>query len=73
MLGSLTEWSRLASFGTSRYIISANLLIGRIKINLFWTFIYNVIGIPIAAGMFVWAGLTLSPELAGLAMAFSGD
>ncbi len=43
----------------------------RIKLNLFWAFIYNALGIPIAAGLFVWAGLTLSPELAGLAMAFS--
>lgn len=43
----------------------------RIKINLFWAFIYNTLGIPIAAGVFVWAGLSLSPELAGLAMAFS--
>ena len=43
----------------------------RIKLNLFWAFIYNVIGIPIAAGVFVWVGLKLSPELAGLAMAFS--
>ena len=41
------------------------------KLNLFWAFIYNMAGIPIAAGLFVWAGLTLSPELAGLAMAFS--
>ncbi|MGO3701989.1 MAG: copper-translocating P-type ATPase [Candidatus Saccharimonadales bacterium] len=44
---------------------------GRIKLNLFWAFIYNTLGIPIAAGLFVWAGLLLSPELAGLAMAFS--
>lgn len=44
---------------------------GRIKLNLFWAFIYNTLGIPIAAGLFVWAGITLSPELAGLAMAFS--
>lgn len=43
----------------------------RIKLNLFWALIYNVIGIPIAAGLFVGIGLTLSPELAGLAMAFS--
>lgn len=44
---------------------------GRIKLNLFWAFIYNTLGIPVAAGLFVWAGLMLSPELAGLAMAFS--
>ena len=44
---------------------------GRIKLNLFWAFIYNTLGIPIAAGLFVWAGLSPSPELAGLAMAFS--
>jgi Cu+-exporting ATPase len=43
----------------------------RIKLNLFWAFIYNVLGIPVAAGVFFAAGLTLSPELAGLAMAFS--
>jgi len=43
----------------------------RIKLNLFWAFIYNVLGIPVAAGIFFAIGLTLSPELAGLAMAFS--
>jgi len=43
----------------------------RIKLNLFWAFVYNVLGIPVAAGVFYAAGLTLSPELAGLAMAFS--
>ena len=43
----------------------------RIKLNLFWALIYNVVGIPIAAGVFMAWGLTLSPELAGLAMAFS--
>lgn len=43
----------------------------RIKLNLFWSFIYNAIGIPIAAGIFSFIGLNLSPELAGFAMAFS--
>lgn len=43
----------------------------RIKLNLFWALIYNVVGIPIAAGLFAFVGFTLSPELAGLAMAFS--
>lgn len=43
----------------------------RIKLNLFWALIYNTIGIPIAAGLFMQLGLTLSPEFAALAMAFS--
>ena len=45
--------------------------LSRIKLNLFWAFIYNAIGIPIAAGLFAGVGLTLSPELASIAMAFS--
>lgn len=43
----------------------------RIKLNLFWALIYNTIGIPSAAGLFMAFGVQLSPELAGLAMAFS--
>lgn len=46
-------------------------IFNRIKLNLFWAFIYNVLGIPVAAGLFYGIGLILSPELAGLAMAFS--
>ncbi|MCR4275858.1 MAG: heavy metal translocating P-type ATPase [Candidatus Parcubacteria bacterium] len=43
-----------------------------IKQNLFWAFAYNVIGIPLASGLFYpLFGWLLSPVFAGLAMAFS--
>ncbi|MEP1085470.1 MAG: heavy metal translocating P-type ATPase, partial [Algoriphagus sp.] len=43
-----------------------------IKENLFWAFIYNLIGIPIAAGvLYPINGFLLDPMIAGAAMAFS--
>lgn len=57
--------------GVVRALSISQKTFNRIKLNLFWALIYNVIGIPIAAGVFVSVGLTLSPEFAALAMAFS--
>jgi Cu+-exporting ATPase len=45
--------------------------VGKIKQNMFFALFYNIVGIPIAARVFAFAGIILKPELAGLAMALS--
>lgn len=45
--------------------------LSKVKQNLFWALFYNVIGIPVAAGLFAGYGIFLKAEFAGLAMAFS--
>ncbi len=53
-------------------IVLARKTMSLMKQNLFWAFIYNVVGIPIAAGVLYPAfGILLSPILASAAMAFS--
>jgi Cu+-exporting ATPase len=43
-----------------------------IRQNLFFAFVYNVAGVPIAAGiLYPWLGLLLSPMIASAAMTFS--
>jgi len=42
-----------------------------IKQNIFWAFFYNAITIPVAAGLFASYGITISPVLAAMFMAFS--
>ncbi|MEQ9186814.1 MAG: copper-translocating P-type ATPase, partial [Cryomorphaceae bacterium] len=50
----------------------SKLTVRGIKQNLFWAFVYNIIGIPIAAGaLYAFNGFLLDPMIAGAAMAFS--
>ena len=46
--------------------------LGKIKLGLFWAFFYNIVGIPVAAGvLYPFLGWLLSPSIAAAAMAFS--
>lgn len=56
----------IAAFNISKYTLK------KIRQNLFWAFIYNSLGIPVAAGLLypLW-GLMLDPMIAALAMSFS--
>jgi Cu+-exporting ATPase len=58
--------------GVHQAITLAQRTMATMKQNLFWAFIYNVIGIPIAAGvLYPMFGLLLNPVIASAAMAFS--
>ena len=58
--------------GVVRAIALSRRTMRTMKQNLFWAFVYNVVGIPIAAGLlYPVTGLLLSPILASAAMAFS--
>ncbi|OGR18381.1 MAG: copper-translocating P-type ATPase [Desulfobacterales bacterium GWB2_56_26] len=58
--------------GVGRAIGLSRATLRNIKQNLFWAFAFNIIGIPVAAGVLViFGGPTLNPMLAGAAMALS--
>lgn len=58
--------------GISLIIKLSRLTIKTIKENLFWAFIYNILGIPVAAGaLYIFGGPLLNPMIASLAMSLS--
>lgn len=58
--------------GTRTALVVARKTLRIIRENLVWAFLYNVLGIPLAAGVFAgWTGWELSPAFASLAMALS--
>jgi Cu+-exporting ATPase len=58
--------------GIARGVVLSRAVMRNIRQNLFFAFIYNGLGIPLAAGaLYPFFGLLLSPVIAGAAMSFS--
>jgi len=58
--------------GVAKAIYLSKRTMGNIKQNLFWAFMYNILGIPIAMGLlYIFGGPLLSPMIAAMAMSFS--
>jgi Cu+-exporting ATPase len=58
--------------GVARVVALSRRTVSTMRQNLFWAFVYNVVGIPVAAGvLFPAFGILLSPVVASAAMAFS--
>jgi P-type Cu+ transporter len=58
--------------GVVRALVLGRATMRNIRQNLFFAFIYNIVGIPIAAGLlFPFIGLLLNPMIASAAMSFS--
>ena len=75
-LVSTTVFPNQASTNIRKNAVKAKNLshgvVRNIQQNLFFAFVYNVIGVPIAAGiLYPFFGLLLSPMIAALAMSFS--
>jgi Cu+-exporting ATPase len=63
MNGSLSDLNNAIALSKK---VTAN-----IKMNLFWAFFYNCVGIPLAAGAFYYVGIELNPMIAAGMMALS--
>lgn len=58
--------------GIVRAILLSRAVMGNIRQNLFFAYVYNMVGIPIAAGiLYPWFGILLSPMIASAAMSLS--
>jgi len=58
--------------GLARAVRLSRAVLRNIKQNIFWAFFYNLLGVPVAAGVFtVWFGWSLSPMIAAGAMSLS--